>query len=697
MNAFENEASPSPFHAGEREIQTKLGVREGVEAFGRKVIRDFMPEQHQTFYGKLPFVFVGHADNKGWPWASVLFGAPGFMQVKDERSLSLNTKPLAGDPLSSALNPKQPLGFLGIELPTRRRNRFSAHIDSLTDQGVNLSLDQVFGNCPQYIQNRSMVARNREAHTDPQVEDINRLDEESQNLIATSDTFFVASYMADGSGEASEGADVSHRGGRPGFVRVDDDSTLTIPDYLGNNHYNTFGNFVTNGKAGLLFLDFEKGHVLTLTGTVEILWDSPETQFFEGAQRLWRFHLDHGRKLKHVLPYEWDLQEYSPNSLLTGTWQEAEALKRAEQQKDQWMPYRVEKIVNESRVIKSFYLSAQGHHPAKFIPGQFLTVKAVVEGKEHIRTYTLSSAPADDHYRISVKREDSPNKTVLAGKFSHYLHNEIHEGDILYAKAPSGAFRFDSESNRPVLLFAAGVGITPMISIARHALLEAVRTRKMRPIVLIGAAKSQEQRAFFPEFNELSSASGNQIQAYWALSEPEQELVLGKDFDHRGRITKEWLQSLLPMDDYDCYLCGPSGFMQATFDMLRELGVSDDRIFAEAFGPASLQRDSSTTLPPHPKHTIADSAVIEFTKSKVEQAWSAGDGSLLEFAEAHGLTPEFGCRSGQCGACKAKLHSGKVVHEPEHHAPIGQDEVLVCCAFPAKEEGEEVVRVSVGL
>lgn len=130
-------------------------------------------------------------------------------------------------------------------------------------------------------------------------------------LISKSDTFFVASYLANNSNAVSEGADVSHRGGKAGFVRVDDKQTLTIPDYLGNFHFNTLGNFVENPQAGLLFIDFEKGHLLTLTGSVEILWDSPDTKFFAGAERLWKFRLDHGFWLKNVLPLRWKLQDYS--------------------------------------------------------------------------------------------------------------------------------------------------------------------------------------------------------------------------------------------------------------------------------------------------------------------------------------------------------------------------------------------------
>lgn len=697
MTSSVQDNKSSPFHSGEQKIQARMGVRERMERFGRKVIRDFMPEQHREFYSHLPFIFVGHADDKGWPWASILFNSPGFMHSENERSLSINALPVEGDPLRDAIAPATRLGLLGIELSTRRRNRLAAHIERITDKGFELNIDQAFGNCPQYIQTRELEWLDADLMPEPEIQEITLFDQEAQALISNSDTFFVASYLANGSGEASEGADVSHRGGRPGFVRVDDDKTLTIPDYLGNNHYNTFGNFIENGKAGLLFLDFENGHLLTLTGSVEILWESPETSYFEGAERLWKFHLAHGRKLKYALPLRWKFLESSPNSSLTGTWQEANASELAARFKNEWRPYKVEKIVRESTVIKSFYLSADGHQALKFVPGQFLTLKVEIEGKEQIRTYTLSSAPADDYYRISVKREDSPDGKRPKGTFSSYLHSDINVGDTILAKAPAGAFQYDSESDRPVLLLAGGVGITPMISMARHALTEGLRTRKMRSITFIGAAHSRQQRAFFDEFNKIAEASQNQIQAYWALSETSSDLKAGKDFQHVGHISKDFLQAILRLDDYDCYLCGPAGFMQASYDLLRSLGVSDFRIHAEAFGPASLNRHADKATKSFVSRPAADQAIVEFSNSKIEQAWSKEDGNLLEFAEAHGFTPEFGCRSGQCGACKVKLSSGKVAYETAHPVGVEDGEVLLCCSVPAMLEGEDVARVSIEL
>mgnify|MGYP000318415878 CR=1 FL=1 len=691
----------SPFHIGEQKIQERFGIRDKMERFGRQVIRDHLPEQHQDFYSQLPFVFVGHGDKEGWPWASILCNSPGFIQPIDDRSLNVTARPVLGDPLSLALTQGTKLGLLGIELPSRRRNRLSAHVIEANENGVQLAVDQSFGNCPQYIQAREIEHQDSDSTSEsiPEsiVKKIESFDQSLKELIATSDTFFVASYLADGSGNASEGADVSHRGGRPGFVRVDDDRTLTIPDYLGNNHFNTFGNFLENGKAGLLFLDFERGHVLTLTGTVEILWDSPEAEHFEGAQSLWRFHLDHGFWSKNSLPLRWKLDSYSPNSLLTGTWSEAEEQQRIEKQRDQWQSYEVSNIVDESSVIRSFYLKPKTSQVvAKFEAGQFLTIKLPIGGKEVIRTYTVSSAPADTELRISIKREPSIASDQPEGLFSNFAHDNLQLGSVVQAKAPTGAFTFDAADERPAVLLAGGVGITPMVSMARHALMEGFRTRSMRPVTLINAATNVEQRAFFDELNQLAAQSSGGIRSFWCLSQVERSSQAGVDYHHSGRISKEFLQAVLPLDNYQFYLCGPQAFMQSMYNMLRELGINDSSIDAEEFGPASLKRDKAQETALLNQGAEASEAIITFSDSQVEQAWSQADGNLLDFAESHGISPEYGCRSGQCGACKTTITAGRVITTTAVSYPLNDDEILLCCSVPAAE-GDDIVRLEISL
>lgn len=696
-----NNSPFSPFHRGEQAIQTRLGVRDNIERFGRKVIRDHMPVQHRDFFNQLPYVFIGHADNAGWPWASILVGEPGFMVSDSPTRLSIKAQSLAGDTLEEflvhAAANQSAMGLLGIELETRRRNRLSAHVTSVSNGSIALKINQSFGNCPQYIQTRHIQTDNTFQPVSSTQKNINELDEEALTLIQGADTFFVSSYVATNQLQASSGVDVSHRGGRPGFVRTDDLNTLTIPDYSGNFHFNTLGNFLENPKAGLMFIDFENGHILTLTGTVEILWDSPDTIHFKGAERLWKFRLDHGRWLKNVLPIKFAFGEYSPNNTLTGTWAEAEKIKQSAQQRDRWMPYIVVDIVEESSTIKSFFLKSPNGHIPIFDAGQFITLRADTDSGLVARTYTVSSAPADEFYRISVKHEQHADSTIPDGEFSSFLHQNIISGDTLEIKAPTGCFKYDAVNTRPAVFISGGIGITPLVSMARHALIEGLRTRHIRPLTLICTAHNHAQRAFFTELNDIAEKSAGAIRVFWVLSNPEPNLPAGVDFQQRGRVSKDFLQTVLPMDDYDAYVCGPKDFMQFVYDLLRSLGINDQRIYAESFGPASLQRSGDLATSTDEQAPVADQAVVEFSESKIEQAWTKGAGTLLEFAEKHGLSPEYGCRSGQCGACKTILLSGEVSYTQTVSVDLASDEVLLCCAEPAAVEGEDIPRISLQL
>jgi ferredoxin-NADP reductase/predicted pyridoxine 5'-phosphate oxidase superfamily flavin-nucleotide-binding protein len=586
-------------------------MRKVMERFSKQVIANFLPEQHREFYQQLPFILLGHADQNGWPWATILCDEPGFITSQDNKKLTIHSNPVNGDPFSTLLAQEQydgtRIGLLGIELSTRRRNRMAAHITQIKNNSIELEIDQAFGNCPQYIQTRKHHKVDDALLDKAKTHPIDELNEETRALIQNSDTFFVASYIKNETGDVSEGVDVSHRGGKPGFVRVDKEGTLTIPDYLGNYHFNTLGNFLINPKAGLLFLDFENGHLLSLTGTVEILWDSEETKYFEGAERLWRFKPDHGFWMKNALPLRWTLDKVSPNTNMTGTWQEAENKRQAEEERNQWQTYSVTTITDESSVIKSFILTSENKQRPSFISGQFLTLKANINNQETIRTYTISSSPHDDDYRISVKRE---------GTFSSYLHDMLQVGDTLQVKAATGDFTFDAQEERPVVLIAAGVGITPMISMARYSLLETIRTRSPRRLTVIHSAHDKDQRAFFNELKEIEKNSSGNMRCFWALSKIDDSLEPYKDFNLHGRISKKFLNAILPLDDYDFYLCGPTGFMQATYDILRELGVNDTRIMAESFGPASLLRQNDQSSSKFEQMPVADEASSNLQNQK---------------------------------------------------------------------------------
>ncbi|MBY6069136.1 pyridoxamine 5'-phosphate oxidase family protein [Leisingera aquaemixtae] len=315
--------SPSPFHAGEQEMQRRAGKRDMAETLGRRMIRPFMPEEHREFFAQLPFLAAGAVDADGWPWASLLSGPPGFAVSPDPEHLQIALNRTPGDPVHAAIREGAPLGLLGIELHSRRRNRLNGRVAAAGRDGFTLRVDQSFGNCPQYIQERDLIPADDVPAARPQT--FADLPPEHSARIAQADTFFVASHIAAAEDPEREGVDVSHRGGRPGFVRVAG-KTLTIPDFRGNNHFNTLGNFLLNPRAGLAFPDFESGSLLLLTGTVELLEENhPELAGFDGAQRGWQVTLNKGLWLESALPWRTGPGGFAPQTLRTGTWAEAEA------------------------------------------------------------------------------------------------------------------------------------------------------------------------------------------------------------------------------------------------------------------------------------------------------------------------------------------------------------------------------------
>lgn len=666
----------SPWHAGEQQLQAHVGVAERMEEFGRKVIRTWMPDQHREFYQQLPFMLYGAVDAEGRPWASVLEGAPGFAHSPDPEHLHFATLPAADDP--ALLRNGEPIGLLGIELHTRRRNRLNGHVGDLNGGGFTLSVDQAFGNCPQYIQLRQFQ---RVPLSDPQTrpsQHLDRLDDAATALIAGADTFFVASYV-DVEGQRS--VDVSHRGGQPGFVRVEG-NRLTIPDFAGNLHFNTLGNLLLNPKAGLLFIDFSTGDLLQLSGRTEIILEGPQIEAFQGAERLWTFEVEKLVRRPAALALRWRFDGMSPTSLLTGNWAEADARLQAQALGNRWRPLRVAKIEMESRNIRSIYLEPNdGAGLPVFQAGQHLPLRFTLDGEVHIRTYSLSSAPSDGFYRVSVKRE---------GRISTHLHEQIRVGDVLEARAPQGHFTVAPLERRPLVLLAAGVGITPLLSMLREVVYQGLRTRRIRPTWLVQSSRSLAEQPFRQELDRLLEEAGDAVRVLRLLSQPEVNAHQGEDFDLQGRIDADLLRNLLEVEDYDqidFVLCGPGGFTQGLYDSLRELDVSDRQIHAETFGPSTLKRrlDPDANVLEQPPAATTSVPVV-FERSAKEARWQPDGGSLLELAESRGLRPEFSCRGGSCGTCKTRLVSG-AVNYPQPPADIPEaGHVLICCAVPAKSE-----------
>lgn len=310
MSMIDRSCGGSPFHAGERAAQQRAGVRDKMETVGRRVLRNFMPDQHREFFAGLPFLVLGTVDDAGWPSASIVTGPPGFASTPDATTLRVRALPLAGGAAAANLKSGADIGVVGIDFATRRRNRANGTLTTVDDGGFDVRVTQSFGNCPKYIQARDWRAATDAERGSLEIEEGRALGAAQRAMITAADTFFIASAV--GGDEPGHGVDASHRGGLPGFVRVADARTLTVPDFTGNFYFNTLGNLLLNPRSGLLFLDFETGTLLQAAAEAEIVWDGPEVAAAAGVQRLIRFHVVHWRCARNAVPLRWRFRGYSP-------------------------------------------------------------------------------------------------------------------------------------------------------------------------------------------------------------------------------------------------------------------------------------------------------------------------------------------------------------------------------------------------
>ena len=312
--------SASPFHKGSRALQAHLGVEDKLDAIGRRSVRAYLTEQHREFFAQLPFVLVGSVDDSGQPWASMLCAPPGFVSAPTTTSLQIDARVHSDDPLAQNLRIGAPLGLLGIELPTRRRNRANGRVAAVSADGFVLNVAQAFGNCPKYIQARTH--RFEEAAPAPgRAQRSDSLTPAAMALIAAADTCFIATAFAGEQSDASDaGVEVSHRGGKPGFVHSDDAHTLLMPDFVGNFHFRTLGNLLLHPHAGLLFLDFTHGDLLYVAADVEIVWAGPSVNRFVGAERVLKFRVRSAVHIPQATPLRFSEPTYSPFLERMGSW-----------------------------------------------------------------------------------------------------------------------------------------------------------------------------------------------------------------------------------------------------------------------------------------------------------------------------------------------------------------------------------------
>ncbi len=256
------------YHEGELAVQRRAGVSDEAS----RLVGMLTPTQLRggtvRFLSDRTFAVLTARDRDGRLWVSPLAGAPGFLTAPEPSTLSVRAVPDPGDPLSD-LPSGQQVGILVIDFATRRRVRINGRLLSVGDEALEVEVRESYGNCPQYIQQRQLAPHLR-APGDLRVRKSDRLARADIDLIRGADTFFI------GTTHPSRGADASHRGGPPGFVRVHGNG-LWWPDYAGNNMFNTLGNLSVAPDSALLFVEFRAGAALHLSGTATVTWTAPGT------------------------------------------------------------------------------------------------------------------------------------------------------------------------------------------------------------------------------------------------------------------------------------------------------------------------------------------------------------------------------------------------------------------------------------
>lgn len=308
---------PTPFHAGEIAVQNRAGVADRTREMASRAIRDAMPVQHQEFFGNLPLMFLSLLDRQGRPWAVPISGAPGFAKALSPERLALSHLPDFAEDFELDTDPGAGIGLIGIDLATRRRNRLNGSFASCGG-GLEIAVEQSFGNCPKYIQTRLLEPSRTNP---PPVRQKMPLESDAvRNIIEGADTFFIASRGARLVENANEGLDVSHRGGRPGFLGINENGTLSFPDFSGNHYFNTLGNIEADGRAGLLVPDFASGAALYLTGRAAVDWTSGRADAFAGAERIVDFVPEEVWLVEHAFQSKGRLLEVWPDLNQTGSW-----------------------------------------------------------------------------------------------------------------------------------------------------------------------------------------------------------------------------------------------------------------------------------------------------------------------------------------------------------------------------------------
>jgi uncharacterized protein len=339
--------------------------------------------------------------------------------------------------------------------------------------------------------------------------------------------------------------------------------------------------------------------------------------------------------------------------------------------------FRVKNKIKETPDICSFYLIPHdGKDIPPFYPGQFLTFKFNFNplNKPEIRCYSLSDRSGHPCYRVSIKKvvTQDNNLNVHNGLISTYFHDVLNVNDILDVKAPGGNFYLDLNTMTPIVLIAAGVGITPFLSMINSI----IKANSGHEVWLFFGVRNKAHHFMKQHLEDLAHIN-KKFHFIVLYSRPEKTDILGEDYYEKGRIEIELIKKVLPSNNFIFYICAPPELINKTAAGLKEWGVPKEKIKFEAFGENTLKNINKKN-----SSVSCNDAEIKFDKSKKSFKWDSSFNSILDLAEANGIAIDSGCRAGNCGTCLVAVKKGEVELNIESSFETESGSCLACISIP---------------
>ncbi|MCK5830162.1 MAG: pyridoxamine 5'-phosphate oxidase family protein [Methylococcales bacterium] len=635
MNTF------SLYHSGELKVQ-QLAKESDIAQRNASII------SNKILPGAIPFIrqqnmlLISSIDNQGQVWISILIGNPGFINAINNTSLLLDTSNIINnpdDPLWKNILTNPKVGILAIELSTRRRFRVNGRIQKTNNTLFTITVEQAYPNCPKFIQRRQLkFPETLIKQSSLKISKGYSLSSVQIELINKTDSFFVGTASCiEKNAHTNDhySCDASHRGGHPGFVEIIDGERLRIPDYHGNSMFNTLGNIQSYPKAGLVFIDFEQGKLLQVTGNATIFWNQKDpTNKTGGSQRFWELEINAWQQTQLPTELSWEFFDFSSHN---------PSQTENKQQPISALNLKVAQVTQKSEHIKQYRLVAsKGGILPTFAPGAHLPITlSLADGKKTERCYSLlSSHHQNKYYEIAVQREDNGRGG------SKYIHQHLTENSLIIAKPPRHDFSLSPIGNHTILI-AGGIGITPILSMLR-ALVE-----KKSSFEIHYTAKTETDLAFR---DEVLNLAGEKAQLYFSQGKNAKRLNLKYLLSKRDRNSH-------------IFICGPARMIEAVRYLGNELNWQADHIHFESF--ASFQETHNSAFR------------VDLKKSsKIIQVQSTQ--TLLDALLNSNVSVPFDCKRGECGLCTTTIIKGEVDHRDIYLNNQEREQQMCVCVSRAK-------------